>query len=176
MGYRRDLWEIAANQHGVVTVAAAEDAGVPAVEVRKLAARGALQRHGQGVYLHRGIPTSRFTQPALAVVLAGDGAFLHRDAVLGLLELGQFNPKQIQVATRRRVRRTLPEWMNLEQRSGIPEHAITTYEGIPATTVQQALNDMESRLPRERWLALLDQAARRELIDPSVLTTPGGAV
>ncbi len=42
--------------------------------------------------------------------------------------------------------------------------------------VTQPLNDMESRLPRERWLALLDQAARRELIDPSAITAPGEAV
>ncbi len=34
MGYRRDLWEIAASRNGVVTVVEAEDAGVPAVEVR----------------------------------------------------------------------------------------------------------------------------------------------
>lgn len=33
MGYRRDLWEIAAAHHGVIAFAEAEDAGVPAVRV-----------------------------------------------------------------------------------------------------------------------------------------------
>ena len=31
MGYRQELWEIAASRNGVMTVAEAEDAGVPAV-------------------------------------------------------------------------------------------------------------------------------------------------
>lgn len=176
MGYRRDLWEVAAAHHGVVTVAAAEDAGVPAVEVRKLAARGALQGYGQGAYLHREVPRSPLTQPALAVALAGDGAFLHREAVFDVLAFGQFNPKQIRVAIRRRVRRTLPEWVNLEQRSDVPAGEITAFQGIAATTVEQAIKDMEGRMPRERWLTLIDQATRRELIEPGAFTAAKGAV
>lgn len=46
MNYRQDLWELAASRNGVVAVAEGEGAGVPAVEVRKLAARGALRGHG----------------------------------------------------------------------------------------------------------------------------------
>ncbi|GMA33211.1 type IV toxin-antitoxin system AbiEi family antitoxin domain-containing protein [Litorihabitans aurantiacus] len=94
MTYRTDLWEIAAGHHGVVTIAEADDAGVPAVELRKLAARGALQAHGQGVYSHRDVPRTAATQPAVAVALAGDGAFLQDESVLDLLGLGQLNPRK----------------------------------------------------------------------------------
>lgn len=167
MGYRHDLWEIAAANHGVVTVKAAEDIGVPAVEVRKLAARGALEKFGQGVYLHLGVPRSPLTQPAIAVALGGEGAFLSREAVLDLLGLGQFNPKRIRVGTQRRVRRTLPEWMLLEQRNDILEDQLTTYDGIAATRVGQALRDMERRMPRERWITVVEEALRRDLIAPS---------
>lgn len=165
MGYRNDLWELAASRHGVVTVTEAEDAGVPAVEVRKLAARGALRRYGQGVYTHSDVPTTRFTEPAVAVALAGKGAFLHREAVLDLLGLGQFNPKKVRVGTRRRVRRTLPEWMDLENRPDVTDADLTQYEGIPATTVRRALEDMKHRMPPDRWEALVDEALRRELIN-----------
>lgn len=165
MGYRNDLWELAASRHGVVTVTEAEDAGVPAVEVRKLAARGALRRYGQGVYTHRDVPTTRFTEPAVAVALAGKGAFLHREAVLDLLGLGQFNPKKVRVGTRRRVRRTLPEWMDLENRPDVTDADLTQHEGIPATTVRLALEDMRHRMPPDRWEALVDEALRRELIN-----------
>src|SRR5690606_36952344 len=139
VGYRQDLWEIAAFRNGVVTVAEAKDAGVPAVEMRKLAARGALRACGQGVYAHRDVPTTPFTEPTIAVALAGEGAFLHRESVLGLLGLGQFNPPKVRVGTRRRVRRTLPEWMELENRTDVPDEDLAHYEGIPATTVQRAL-------------------------------------
>jgi len=176
MGYRRDLWEIAAQQHGVVTVAQAEDAGVPAVEVRKLASRGVLQRYGQGVYLHREVPTTRLTQPALAVALASDGAFLQREAVFDLLGLGQFNPKQIQVGTRRRVRRALPEWVALEYRSDVAGEDLTAIEGIACTTVERALRDMRERMPRERWTALAESAVKRELVSPTEININEGAL
>ena len=164
MGYRNDLWEIAAARNGVVTVTEAEDAGVPAVEVRKLAARGALRAYGQGVYTHRDVPTNPFTEPMIAVALAGDGAFLHRESVLDLLGVGQFNPPKVRVGTRRRVRRTLPAWMELENRPDVPDEDLTHYEGVPATTVRRALEDMRDRMPPDRWQAVVDEALRRDLI------------
>lgn len=168
MGYRRDLWEIAAGRNGVVTIAEADDAGVPAVEVRKLAARGALRRHGQGVYTHRDVAPTALTEPTIAVALAGDGAFLQRESILNALRLGQFNPPKIRVGTRRRVRRHLPDWMELEPRPDIHDEDLTQYEGIPATTVERALQDMRHRMPPDRWQALVDQAWRHEFInDPS---------
>lgn len=165
MTYRRVLWEIAAGQHAVVTVADAEEIGVPAVELRKLAQRGALQACGQGVYVHSGVPTTEKTQPAIAVALSGRDSFLHREAVLDLLVLGQFNPRRIRVATQRRVRRALPEWIDLEYRKDLPDDELTFYEGIPSTTIRRALIDVRDRIPAERWEDLIDQARIRALID-----------
>lgn len=133
LGYRGDLWEIAASRNGVVTVAEAGHAGVPAVEVRKLAVRGALRGYGQGVYTHRYVQTTPFTEPTIAVALGGAGAFLHRESVLNMLGLGQFNPPKVRVGTRRRVRRTLPEWMELENRPDVLESI------SPATRVSRRL-------------------------------------
>jgi predicted transcriptional regulator of viral defense system len=163
VSYRRDLWEVASSSHGIVTIGAAEDADVPAVEVRKLAARGALRRLGQGVYVHQDTPTSRLTELAAAVALAGDGAFLQRESVFDLLGIGQFNPKRVRVGTGRRVRRALPEWMSLERLDVLPED-LTSYEDIPATTVRRALEDLRHRMPPERWIVLLDEVVRRGLI------------
>jgi len=158
------LWEIAAIRNGVVTIAEAEDAGVPAVEVRKLAARGALRGYGQGVYMHRDVPKTSFTEPMIAVALAGEGAFLHRESVLDLLGLGQLNPPKVRVGTRRRVRRTLPEWMELENRPDVLDEDLTSYEGVPATTVRRALEDMRDRMPPDRWETVLVQALRQQLL------------
>lgn len=164
MGYRQDLWELAASRNGVVTVAEAEDAGVPAVEMRKLAARGALRAYGHGVYTHRDVPTAPFTEPTIAVALGGEGAFLHRESVLNLLGLGQFNPPKVRVGTRRRVRRRLPEWMELENRPDVPDEDLTHYEGVPATTARRALEDMRDRMPPDRWEAVVGEALRRDVI------------
>lgn len=171
MGYRHDLWEIAAARNGVVTVADAEDIGVPAVEVRKLAVRGALRSYGQGVYTHLEVPTTPLTEPTVAVALAGEGAFLHRESVLDLLGLGQFNPRRVRVGTHRRVRRVLPEWMELENRPDVPAGDLTEYEGIAAATVRRTLEDMRHRMPPDRWEALVDDSVRRELIGDQDIAT-----
>lgn len=165
MGYRHDLWEVAAEHHGVVTVSVAEDAGVPAVEVRKLAHRGALRSLGQGVYVHCDVPSTDLTQPATATALAGNQSFLHRESVLDILQLGQFNPHRVLVATRRRVRRNLPEWIDLEYRTDVPDDDLTHLEGIPATTARRALMDVRERMPPERWTTLVEQALRSDLVD-----------
>lgn len=164
MGYRRYLWEVASQHHGVVTLASAEDAGVPAVELRKLASRGALRSYGNGVYTHRDVPVEASTQPTVAVALAGEGAFLERESVLHLLGLGQFNPRKIRVGTRRRVRRTLPAWMDLQYRPGTADDDLTTIDGISATTVGRALLDMKPRMPPDRWSGVVEQAHRNGLL------------
>lgn len=165
MSYRQDLWEIAAFRNGVVTIKEAEDAGVPAVEVRKLASRGALRAYGQGVYTHREVPVTPATEATIAIALAGERAFLHRESVFDLLELGQFNPPRVRVATSRRVRRVLPRWMELDYRSDVAEEDLTEYKHIASTTVRRALQDMRHRMPPDRWENLVAEALRRELIE-----------
>lgn len=165
MGYRRDLWVIAAARHGVVTIADAAGVGVPAVEVRKLAARGALNSYGQGVYTHRDVPVTPRTERAIAVALAGDGAFLHRESVFDLLGFGLYAPPRVRVGTRRRVRRVLPQWMELEDRSDVPDVDLTRYRGIAATTVERTLEDMRQRMSFTRWNAFFDEAQQRGLLD-----------
>lgn len=113
----------------------------------------------------RKLPTTDLTELAAAAALAGSGAFLHRESVLDLLGLGQFNPDRIRVAICRRVRRSLPGWIELEFRTDVPDEELTRYEGIPATTIRRALSDVRHRMPRERWLKVVDQAWRRGLIN-----------
>lgn len=111
--------------------------------------------------LVRGVRTGIPSKPPLT---GAEGAFLHRESVLDLLGLGQFNPPKVRVGTRRRVRRTLPEWMELENRPDVPKEDLTHYERVPATTVRRALEDMRDRMPSDRWEAVVDEALRRDLI------------
>lgn len=164
MSYRDDLWEVAATNHGVVTLSRAEDAGVPAVEVRKLASRGALEGYGNGVYRHLTIPPGRLTQEALAVALCGEGAFLHAESVVHLHQLGNLNPRRIRVSTTKRVRRTLPDWLELTvDKDQAPEN-VTSYEGIPSQTLGAALRAVKDRVEPTHLRRIIQQAVNRELI------------
>jgi hypothetical protein len=89
MTYRQDLWEIAADHHGIVTTRQAEDMGVPSVEMRKLTARGALARMGHGVYRHTGVPTDDWTELTATLASVGEDAFLEGDTVLAMFNLAR---------------------------------------------------------------------------------------
>jgi predicted transcriptional regulator of viral defense system len=165
MTYRRDLWEVAAEHHGVLTVRQAEDAGVPAVEVRKLAARGALTRVGHGVYRHVGVPIDRWTELAAAVAGVGEDAFLDGDTVLAAFELALVNPPEIRVGSPCRRRGTPPRHVEVTVRPDLPAGDLTTYAGLRSVTVRRALLDAVPHILGERVLDAVAEARRRDLID-----------
>ena len=113
--YRDVLREIAYGNHGYVTTVDAVGAGVPAVELPKLTARGGLEHIGYGLYRMAGIPPTDDDLFAEATLRAGDDAYLRGEAVLALLGLADVNPKKITVGTVRRVRRAMPAYVKLTQ-------------------------------------------------------------
>jgi len=163
--YRDTLRDIAAYSHGIVTVAEAEAADVPAVEVRKLAQRGTLERIGHGVYRFRhGFPRTRGTAEAEAVAIAGPGSLLEGESVLALTDLGHANPAHIEVALTTQRRRQLPSWIAVTRRTTLTPTDTTHYHGVPSLTVRAALAQVKDRLPRQRWLEALEKARRLDLV------------
>ncbi len=163
MTYRDELREIAFDHYGLVTTKDAESAGVPPVELRKLASRGALERRGYGVYRYVNAPVTDRDQFAEAVLLAGDGAYLTHDAVLAFHRLALVNPRRIKVAAPRRVRAALPGYIELIKRE-LPAGAITEYEGVRSTTVRQALADCRDLVMPHRLAEATSEARVRGLI------------
>lgn len=165
MTYRRRLRELAFDTHGVVTTRHAEAVGVPAVELRKLAARGALAHLGHGVYRMLEAPSGRLDEFAEAVALAGEGAVLADESVLAALGLAQVNLRRIRVASPRRVRAKLPDTVEVVQRL-IPDDERDYIEGIPAMTVEAAIRGAQGRVMTERLVDAARAAAARGLISP----------
>jgi predicted transcriptional regulator of viral defense system len=135
--YRRRLHDQALDQYGYVTTRDAAELAVPAVELRKLAQRGGLDRLAYGLY--------RF------------------DAVLALHDLGLANPRRIRVGIPRRARPRLPASVEIVQRHLEPVD-LTTYEGIPSTTVARALLDCRDLIMIDRLIDAVEEAARRGLL------------
>lgn len=160
---RRKLFEKALEQFGYVTTADGRELGVDPVELRKLAHRGWFERISHGVYRYRDIPRTNLDPYMEAVLCVGPGAFLVGDAVLAMLDLALVNPRKIRVATRRRVRLSLPETIELV-RSDARDDELTSYEGIPAVTVARAIADCRGSVMTERLLEAVDQAERRGLM------------
>jgi len=163
MTYRQQLRELAFDTHGVVTTAQARAVGVPAVELRKLAARGALTQLGHGVYRMLEAPFGRMDEYAEAVALAGEGAVLADEAVLAAHDLAQVNLRRVRVATPRRVRAKLPKTVELIHRA-VPIDELDYIEGVPAMSIESALLGARGRVRTERLIDAAHQAADRGLL------------
>lgn len=164
MTHRQTLRELAFETHGVITVRDAESVGVPAVEVRKLAARGALSRVGHGVYLMNEAPTDTLTEFAIAVALAGENAVLADDAVLAAHDLAQVNLRSIRVATGNRVRKKLPATIELVHLD-VPTADRDHIDGVPAMRLATALLASRNRVMTSRLVDAARLAAARGLMD-----------
>ena len=161
--YRRSLLERAQDQYGYVTTRDAENLGIPAVELRKLAQRGGLRHVARGIYRFDEVPVTGHDQFMEAVLTVGPGAHLTRDAVLSLHDLGLVNPSKIRVGTDRRVRGQLPAFVDVVRVPAGTED-VTTYEGIPSATIERALLDCRGIVMGERLVEATKEAARRGLL------------
>jgi len=166
MNYRGQLRRIAAYQHGIITTTDAAELGIPAVEIRKLALRGALCKIGHGVYRFDEFPRVVGTAEAEAVAIVGEDAYLEGASVLALLDLGHTNPARIEIATTRQNRRVLPKWIKATRRTTLKKEETTHYHGVPSVHLKHALFQTQSMLPRARWEEAIRHAERRELISP----------
>lgn len=149
------IYEIAADNFGLVTSAEAREAGVSNNELVQYARRGKIERVGQGVYrLVQRIPEPNDAY-ALAVALVGPGAYLYGEAVLGMLGLCPTNPAYLHVATSSRIRRNLPEYIRVVRAPGASAGAV--YDGVPCQRVADAIRSAMGHMLPDR---LADAAAR----------------
>ena len=156
------IYEIAADNYGLITFAEAREVGVPRDGLTRYVNNGRLERIGQGVYrLTRHIPT-HLDQYAAAVVLVGQGSYIHGESVLAMHNLALVNPMKTSVAVTRRTRRTLPKWISVV--SADKSETPTNYEGIPSQSVADAIRFCKRSVMKERLIDAVHVAAREGLI------------
>lgn len=137
MTYYDMIYEQAVDNNYLFTTDDANEAGIPVVELAKLAHRGRLESLGNGVYrLTRYVP-SEADPFAVAVARAGRGAFLYGESVMALLGLAPTNPDRIYVATIRRVRKALPQEIVLLKLSD--RGRVARYFGVPSQRAADAI-------------------------------------
>lgn len=162
MKYRDIVREIALDHYGYVTTKEAAEAGVPPVELPKLAARGGLENIAYGLYRVPDVPVTPYDQFAEALLRVGDGAYLHGESVLALFGLADVNPRGIQVAVPRRARPSLPASIELTQVAG-PVRT-TLYEGLTSQPVADAILECRRRIETARLREATEQARRQGLV------------
>ncbi|MFZ2503162.1 MAG: type IV toxin-antitoxin system AbiEi family antitoxin domain-containing protein [Nocardioides sp.] len=162
--YRDLVREIALGEYGFITTKDAGAAGVPAVELRKLTARGALVHVAYGIYRVPDAPGSPFDQFAEALLRAGDGAYLRGDSVLALFGLADVNPRKIRVVAPKRTRAKMPAIMEVTALPRGEAPNLTRYEGLLAMRVADAILDCRGRIERDRLLEAARDARKEGLV------------
>ena len=143
-----DIYELAADNYGLITSAQAREIGITNNELVQYAKRGKIEHIGQGLYrLAHYIPTP-YDSYAQAVAFIGSDAYLYGESVIAMHELAPTNPTYIHVATPKRVRKKLPAYMKVIQR--IEEDDTTVYEGIPSQSVANAIRSCRGRMMDDR--------------------------
>jgi len=98
-----------------------------------------------------------------AVLRCGPDAHLTHEAVLAIYDLALVNPRRIRVGTPHRVRRILPDSIELTREAVEPAH-LTSYEGIPSTTVRRALLDCQHTIMSDHLHQAATEAGRLGLV------------
>ncbi len=156
------IYEIAADNYGLIRSAQAKAAGISDKEMCAIAKRGRMDRIGYGVYRIRDYIPVQNDPFAEAVALVGEGAFLYGESVLGMLELMPFNPNYIYVATSKRVRKRLPRNIRLVKAPASTKASV--YEGISSQSVFDAILSCTKEVEASRLAAAAREARRQGYI------------
>ena len=157
-----EISELAIDNYGIVTAAQAVKIGVALKDVHEWIHIGRLEKVGRGVFRLRNYPYSEYCHYAEAVALVGDGAWICGDSVLAMHNLAFVNPLRICVATTKRVRRTLPEWIEVVKKSGDADK--DDFNGIPCQNLASVLIEAKGRLMLERLHQAITEARGRGLL------------
>lgn len=156
------IWDIAADDFGLITTSEAKAAGISEQALSRLVRNGLLTRLGYGVYrVYHHVPGD-WDPYAEAVKLVGPEAYLYGESVIAMHELCPTNPTRIFIASPRRVRRTLSQGKKVIRRS--ERNDITSYEGIPSQTVAGAIRSCTSYMLPDRLMSATAKASAQGLI------------
>lgn len=131
-----ELWGMAEDNFGLLTSKQAVEIGISRQCVRSLVDTGRLTRLGHGVYRVQHHVPGRLDVYASSVALAGETGYLRGASVIALFELCPTNPALVYVGATRRVRRKLPQGIQLVD---MRPCETVNYEGIRCQSLVEAL-------------------------------------
>jgi hypothetical protein len=130
--------------------------------------KGRLHPVARGVYAVGWPATTREQRWMAAVLACGDRAVLSHRSAAALWEIGKERHGRIDVTLRRRGKRSRPG-LRVRTRPALPDGDVTVYRGIPVTTPVRTLVDMASEVGWSTIERAVNDADKRDLVDPETL-------
>jgi predicted transcriptional regulator of viral defense system len=150
-----ELHGLAEEHDGLLMSRDARALGIRDSVLVRLAQRGRLERVSRGVYRIAHYPADRLAQYREAVLWARANhhgpehiALSHETALL-IYGISDLNPSRVHLTVPRsaRLRRKRPAWIMIH-RADLTDQDIAQHEGIPVTTVERSILDVQSTTQR----------------------------
>jgi hypothetical protein len=161
-------WELAGRQHGMVARRQLLALGFNAREIEHRVGRGRLHLVMRGVYAVGWPRLTRERRWMAAVLACGEGAALSHRSAAGLWRIGEEQRGQIDVSVGRRCELRHPG-LRVRGRPTLSDGDYTVLDGIPVTSVVRTLIDLAAELDPLRVERAVNEADKRDLIDPEAL-------
>ncbi|MDX6624663.1 MAG: hypothetical protein QOE75_2595, partial [Solirubrobacterales bacterium] len=179
----RNAWRLVARQHGMVARAQLLALGYSAAAIQHRIAYGRLHPVARGIYAV-GWPYQDQRRRWAAAVLAaaagnraadlptqpylGNGVALSHRSAAALWGIGLEHPDHLDLTVRRRAELRRPG-LRIRDRRSLPASAIRTHDDLPVTSPVQTLIDLATELSRIEVERAVNDADKRDLIDPEAL-------
>jgi hypothetical protein len=164
----RQAWELAGRQHGVVARRQLLALGFNAREIEHRVARRRLHLVMRGVYAVGWPQMTRERRWMAAVLACGEGALLSHRSAAALWEIGTERRGVIDVSVMRRAE-LKRRGLRVRGRPSLRPESVTSHDDIPVTTPLQTLIDLSTELAPIGVERAVNEADKRDLIDPETL-------
>jgi very-short-patch-repair endonuclease len=173
MGYQSDqasrtgLLKLAENQHGVVARRQLLQLGFHSQAIKHWGSRGRLHRVCRGVYAIGRPQLTQYGRWMAAVLAGGPEALLSDGDAAALWEISPPASGEIEISVPSHVRVRRPGLRVHRRVLTASDRAM--HHGIPVTSVVRTLVDLAARQKRDQVERAINEADRRDLIDPEAL-------
>lgn len=161
-------WTLAARQHGIVTRQQLLALGYGRRSIQHRVSRGRLFAVGLGIYAVGWPALTRKRRWMAAVLAGGEGAALSHASAAALWEIGGERSDHIDVSVRRRCELRRPG-MRIRGRPSMSPQDIMVHDDIPVTSPARTLVDQATELGATALERAVNNADKRDLIDPESL-------
>jgi very-short-patch-repair endonuclease len=164
----QEAWELARNQHGVVSSDQLQEVGYTRQAIHHRIRTGRLHPLHRGVYAVGRAHVTDHGRWMAAVISCGNGAVLSHSSAASLWRIGVEKRGVIELSLPSLSRRSRPG-IQIHQRSSLRERDLTCEYGIPVTTPVQTLLDMTLRLDRLGIERMINEADKFNIAHPPQL-------
>jgi uncharacterized protein DUF559 len=166
----RRAWEMARRQHGVVARRDLLDLGFSSSAIEHRLAVRRLHPMMRGIYCVGWPPRDRKQWWMAAVLACGERACLSHRSAAALWRIAEERPGRIDVSVRGHCDLKRPG-IRVRARCRLAPTCVTEQRGIPVTVPAQTLLDLATELSLRRLERAVNEADKRDLIDPESLRT-----